>query len=135
MNAKRKAKTMPNQPPLNEEALEAATWAVSLAEREMHTNESLGKQRHIARRAITAYLSAVPADTVNSVEEWRDLPVATMVRVHCGESSEIVVRCPQGSGSGTGGMSFIGGKYWDAIYTDWNADKIEILHRPAVDDA
>lgn len=47
-----------SEPQLNPQALEAATWAVSLAEREMHTNESLGRQRHIAERAVTAYLTA-----------------------------------------------------------------------------
>ena len=59
---------MPNSP-LNPDGIEAAARAVSAAEREMHTNESLGRQRHIAERAVTAYLAALPA-TLSCVEHF-----------------------------------------------------------------
>ena len=84
--------------PLNEEALEAGAKAIDpglyldfetdlvnragFSEEKAREYVTAKKRRNeeLARDVVSAYLSAVPADTVNSVEELDKLPVGSVVR-------------------------------------------------------
>lgn len=58
---------MNDQAPLNEEALMAATVAV--ISDELDYIETMSGAEHVAKLAVSAYLAARPADTVNSAAE------------------------------------------------------------------
>lgn len=129
---------MPNQPPLNPDALDKAALAMChyvVANREMgHGIRPVYHQYQSAKAAVSAYLAAALPE-VTSVEQWDALPIGTMVRVHFNGNSELIIRCPANSGAGIGGMSFIGGRWWTEVFTVWNADKLEIKYIPEVNDA
>lgn len=116
---------------LDTNALEAAADAVTMAARACGV-ELFGADEDIfAERAVSAYLAAALPE-VTSAEQWDSLPIGTMVRVHFNGNSELVIRCPAGSGAGIGGMSFLGGRHWSDVFTVWNADKLEIKYIPEV---
>jgi len=78
---------MTDQITLHQDALEAATHAVSLAEREMHTNESLGRQRHIARRAVSAYLAVY--QVVTNLAQLDTLPAGSLILDNMGDLGKV----------------------------------------------
>lgn len=112
--------------PLNPDALEAATRAVSLAEREMHTNESLGKQRHIARRAVSAYLAAALPE-VSSVEELDQLPHGAIV---LDADDDPMMLSPDGEGNADWVRFYDPGWYG----SDHVALPARVLYSPGVND-
>lgn len=118
-----------NQPPLNPDGV---LNAMDTLMAETDTDERATEWAHkVTTRVLEGYFAASLPE-VTSVEQWDSLPIGTMVRVHFNGNSELVIRCPAGSGAGIGGMSFLGGRHWSDVFTVWNADKLEIKYIPEV---
>ena len=87
---------MPEQN-LNPDAVAAATMAV--ISDELGYIETMSGADHVARLAVSSYLSALPAqpDTVNSVEELDQLPHGTVIMATGGnwnpEHPELFLKC------------------------------------------